>query len=61
MLNCKVVSRMEHMLKSVIIDGFVGGVRKALKLMFGITGLLCVKVINAKETLTLGRSTSKLA
>lgn len=56
---------MEHMVKSAVIDGFVGGVRKALKLMFGIAGLLCViglvKIIKAKEMLTLGRSTSKLA
>lgn len=62
MLNCKVVSRMEHMVKSAVIDGFVGG---ALKLMFGIMGLLCViglvKIIKAKEMLTLERSTSKLA
>lgn len=61
MLNCKVVPKMEHMIKSAIIDGFFGGIRKVLKLMFGIMALLCViglvKIIKAKELLTLGRST----
>ncbi len=61
MLNCKVVSQMEHMIKSAVIDGFVGRIRKVLKLMFDIMSLLCViglvKIINAKEMLTLGRST----
>lgn len=61
MLNCKVVTQMEHMIKNAVIDGFVGGIRKVLKLMFGIMSLLCViglfKIMKAKEMLTLRRST----
>ncbi len=53
MLNCKVVSQMEHVIKSVVRE-----IGKVLKLMFGIMSLLCliglVKIIKAKEMLTLG-------
>lgn len=41
MLNWKVVSKIEHMVKSVVIDGFLGGISKAIKLMFGVMGPLC--------------------